>query len=148
MASSAILPTHAQDATTATTGDETQLQTIVVKGKRVKAGSVADTPLCDGNDGGHHPRKEIKDLSDLGTTTEAGVDFIKAKPGRTGGLFIRGLTGARIAVLVDEIPVPFLQSIARTGPARRRQVSTVSQIALTWILWQALMFCVVRIPAR
>ncbi len=117
VASSAILPAHAQNATTATTttGDETQLQTIVVKGKRVKAGSVADTPLATETTADTIREKEIKDLSDLGSTTEAGVDFIKAKPGRTGGLFIRGLTGARIAVLVDEIPVPFLQSIARTG---------------------------------
>jgi len=117
VASSAILPAHAQDATpaTTTTGDETQLQTIVVKGKRVKAGSVADTPLATETTADAIREKEIKDLSDLGSTTEAGVDFIKAKPGRTGGLFIRGLTGARIAVLVDEIPVPFLQTSARTG---------------------------------
>ncbi|MCC8932177.1 TonB-dependent hemoglobin/transferrin/lactoferrin family receptor [Rhizobium sp. 'Codium 1'] len=114
VAVSAILPAHAQDATTASQ-DETQLETIVVKGKRVPAGSVADTPLATQTTAEEIRKKEIKDLSDLGNTTEAGIDFIKAKPGRTGGLFIRGLTGARVAVLVDEIPVPFLQTIARNG---------------------------------
>lgn len=101
-------------ASTATT-DETQLQTIVVKGRRVPAGSVADTPLATQTSAEQIRRREIRDLSDLGSTTEPGVDFIKAKPGRTGGLFIRGLTGPRVAVLVDEIPLPFLQSSARSG---------------------------------
>ena len=80
VASSAILPAHAQDASTATTttGNETQLQTIVVKGKRVPVGSVADTPLATETTADAIREKEIKDLSDLGSTTEAGVDFIKA----------------------------------------------------------------------
>ncbi|MDH4439576.1 MAG: TonB-dependent hemoglobin/transferrin/lactoferrin family receptor [Rhizobium sp.] len=116
VAVSAILPAYAQDAaTTSTTADETQLQTIVVKGKRVPAGSVADTPLATQTTAEDLRKKEVKDLSDLGNTTEPGVDFIQAKPGRAGGLFIRGLTGPRVAVLVDEIPMPFLQSSARTS---------------------------------
>ncbi|MDZ7874237.1 MAG: hypothetical protein U5N27_14540, partial [Rhizobium sp.] len=43
-----LAPAQAQTAATTTTAnaDETQLQTIVVKGKRVPAGSVADTPLA------------------------------------------------------------------------------------------------------
>jgi hemoglobin/transferrin/lactoferrin receptor protein len=111
-----LAPAKAQTAATTTTNtNETQLQTIVVKGKRVPAGSVADTPLATETTAEEIRKKEIKDLSDLGNTTEAGIDFIKAKPGRTGGLFIRGLTGARVAVLVDEIPVPFLQTSARNG---------------------------------
>ncbi|PYB73357.1 TonB-dependent hemoglobin/transferrin/lactoferrin family receptor [Rhizobium wuzhouense] len=118
VAVSAILPAHAQDAATATgsaNGGETQLQTIVVKGKRVQAGSVAETPLATETTADQLRQKEVKDLSDLGNTTEPGVDFIQAKPGRAGGLFIRGLTGPRVAVLVDEIPMPFLQSGARTS---------------------------------
>ncbi|MFN7093366.1 MAG: TonB-dependent receptor domain-containing protein, partial [Allorhizobium sp.] len=111
-----LAPAQAQTAATTTTNaDETQLQTIVVKGKRVPAGSVADTPLATETTADDIRKKEIKDLSDLGNTTEAGIDFIKAKPGRTGGLFIRGLTGPRVAVLVDEIPLPFLQTSARNG---------------------------------
>ncbi len=111
-----LAPAKAQTAATTTTNaDETQLQTIVVKGKRVPVGSVADTPLATETTADDIRKKEIKDLSDLGNTTEAGIDFIKSKPGRTGGLFIRGLTGPRVAVLVDEIPVPFLQTIARNG---------------------------------
>lgn len=119
VAVSAILPAHAQDAagTAATkpTEEETRLQTIVVKGKRVPAGSVADTPLATQTTAEELRKKEVKDLSDLGNTTEPGVDFIQAKPGRAGGLYIRGLTGPRVAVLVDDIPMPFLQSGARTS---------------------------------
>lgn len=111
-----LAPAQAQTAATTTTANgETQLQTIVVKGKRVPAGSVADTPLATETTAEDIRKKEIKDLSDLGNTTEAGIDFIKAKPGRAGGLFIRGLTGPRVAVLVDEIPLPFLQTSARNG---------------------------------
>lgn len=108
----------AQDAANgAASGESTTLKPIVVKGKRVKASGadVANTPLASETTAEQIAQKEIKDLSDLGNTTEPGVEFTASKPGRTGGLFIRGLTGPRVSVLVDEIPLPFLQSSARSG---------------------------------
>ena len=70
VAVSAILPAHAQDAagTAATkpTEEETRLQTIVVKGKRVPAGSVADTPLATTTDAKTLQKKQVDDVDDLG----------------------------------------------------------------------------------
>jgi len=110
---------HAQNATATqpTAADGTVLDTIVVKGKagRVKPGSVADTPLASETTAAEIAEKEIRTVSDLGKTTEPGLDFIKSRPGAPGGLFLRGLGGARVSTLVDDIPVPFTQSIARTG---------------------------------
>ena len=110
---------HAQNATATqpTAADGTVLDTIVVKGKagRVKPGSVADTPLASQTTAAEIAEKEIRTVSDLGKTTEPGLDFIKSRPGAPGGLFLRGLGGARVSTLVDDIPVPFTQSIARTG---------------------------------
>lgn len=116
MASSAILPAHAQDATpaTTTTGDETQLQTIVVKGKRVKAGSVADTPLATETTAEEIRQKEITDPRQL-SNEDPSVDYVRTRPGASGGLYIRGLTGARISTLIDGVPIPYIENTARSG---------------------------------
>ncbi|SMD03557.1 TonB-dependent hemoglobin/transferrin/lactoferrin family receptor [Rhizobium sp. RU36D] len=104
------VPAMAQDA-----AGTTQLETIVVKGKRAPAGAVADTPLASQTSAEVIAKKEIKNLSDLANTTEPGLDFIKSRPGSTGGLYLRGLTGPRVSTLVDDIPLPFMQSSARSG---------------------------------
>lgn len=102
----------AQNASTAvaTTGDSTALQPIVVKGKRVvKAGTISDTPLATENTAESLRKNEVTSITDLGNTTEPGVDYSK----RTDGAVIRGLTGPRILTTVDGIPIPYLENYAR-----------------------------------
>lgn len=100
----------------ATTGDSTALQPIVVKGKRiVKAGVVGDTPLASETSAEAIREKEITSVKDLGNTTEPGVDYVESRPGAAGGMYIRGMGGARIATLIDDIPIPYLETLTRTG---------------------------------
>ncbi|WLR91457.1 TonB-dependent hemoglobin/transferrin/lactoferrin family receptor [Shinella zoogloeoides] len=108
----------AQDAAggAAATADSTALQPIVVKGKRVvKPGIVGNTPLISETSAETIRKKEIASVGDLGNTTEPGVDYIESRPGAAGGMFIRGMGGARIATLIDDIPVPYLETLTRTG---------------------------------
>ncbi|MCZ7934468.1 TonB-dependent hemoglobin/transferrin/lactoferrin family receptor [Agrobacterium leguminum] len=106
-------PALAQDAASQADG-ATTLERIVVKGKRVKSANVAaDTPLASQTTAEDIRKKEINNVRDLGNTTEPGVDFIESKPGKPGGLFIRGLGGARVTTLIDNIPVPFFENYAR-----------------------------------
>lgn len=110
-------PALAQDAASQANG-ATTLEKIVVKGKRVKsANAAADTPLASQTTAEDIREKDIGSIKDLGNTTEPGVDFIEAKPGKPGGLFIRGLGGARVVTLIDNIPVPFFENFARQGQA-------------------------------
>lgn len=110
-------PAGAQDAASQANGTTT-LEKIVVKGKRVKsANAAADTPLASQTTAEEIRKKDIGSIKDLGNTTEPGVDFIEAKPGKPGGLFIRGLGGARVVTLIDNIPVPFFENFARQGQA-------------------------------
>ncbi|MES5098810.1 TonB-dependent hemoglobin/transferrin/lactoferrin family receptor [Agrobacterium sp. BA1120] len=109
---------YAQDAAAQSSGT-TLLETITVKGKRVKAGNsaanaAADTPLASTTTAEDILKKEINGISDLGKT-EPGVDYSQTKPGRPGGLFIRGLGGPRIVTLIDGIPVPYFDNFARSG---------------------------------
>lgn len=104
----------AQDAAAA--GDSTALQPIVVKGKRVGTpGIVGDTPLASETTAETIRQKDIASVKDLGNTTEAGVDYVEARPGAAGGMFIRGMGGARIATLIDDIPIPYLETLTRSG---------------------------------
>jgi len=105
VAVSAILPAQAQDASTATTtaDGETQLQTIVVKGKRVPAGSVADTPLATRTDGATLQQKQVDDLDDLGNTVEPSVTYVR----QSKSVNIRGLEADRVLTTIDGIPVPY-----------------------------------------
>ena len=109
----------AQDAaagTTTTTASSTNLQPIVVKGKRVvKADLLGNTPLASETSAETIRTKEISNVRDLGNTTEAGVDFVESRPGAAGGMFIRGMGGARIATLIDDIPIPYLETLTRSG---------------------------------
>ncbi|MDH7801596.1 MULTISPECIES: TonB-dependent hemoglobin/transferrin/lactoferrin family receptor [unclassified Rhizobium] len=110
-------PAQSQDAASQTNGTTT-LEKIVVKGKRVKsANAVADTPLASQTTAEDIRKKDIGSIKDLGNSTEPGVDYVDAKPGRPGGLFIRGLGGARVVTLIDNIPVPFFENFARQGQA-------------------------------
>ncbi len=113
VAVSAILPAQAQDARTATTttDGETQLQTIVVKGKRVPAGSVADTPLATRTTAEEIDAKQITSIEDLGRVAEPGVNFNRS----TGAVNIRGLEGSRVLTTVDGIPVPYIFDATRSA---------------------------------
>ena len=91
----------AQDAAS---DDATQLETIVVKGKRVLKGSVGDTPLATQTTAEHIAQKDIRDLDDLGNTTEPGVSWV----GASQSVNIRGLEGDRVLTTIDGIPVPYL----------------------------------------
>lgn len=109
---------YAQDAAQAQSADSTLLNRIVVKGKRATAANAAyDTPLASQTTADQIRKKEISNVRDLGNTTEPGVDFVESKPGKTGGLFIRGLGGARVTTLIDGIPVPFFENYARSTVA-------------------------------
>lgn len=110
---------HSQE-TTPSNGQTTVLERITVKGKRVGTGNaagnaVSDTPLASVTTAEDIREKEINNARDLGNTTEPGVDFVESKPGKPGGLFIRGLGGARVTTLIDDIPVPFFENYPRAG---------------------------------
>ncbi|MCJ8519406.1 hemoglobin/transferrin/lactoferrin receptor protein [Pseudorhizobium tarimense] len=115
---------RAQEAT----AEATALETIVVKGKRVlvPAGDVADTPLASQTAAEEIRKSDIQDLQDLARTTEPGVEYVDTKPGRPGGLFIRGLAGPRVVTLVDGIPIPFFENFARQGQATTGLTDTSS----------------------
>lgn len=107
---------HAQDANLQ--NGPTVLERITIKGKRVRAGdAAADTPLASTMDADVIRKKEVSNARDLGNTIEPGVDLIESKPGKPGGLFIRGLGGARVTTLVDDIPVPYFENYPRAGVA-------------------------------
>ncbi|CAN7410630.1 TonB-dependent hemoglobin/transferrin/lactoferrin family receptor [Neorhizobium sp. LjRoot104] len=95
---------------------DTTLKPIVLKGKRVKAGDpAANTPLASTTTAEDIRKKDIGNLQNLGNTTEPGVDFVESKPGKVGGLFVRGLGGPRVVTLIDNIPVPYMENFARSG---------------------------------
>lgn len=105
-----LAPALAQTAsTTATASNETQLQTIVVKGKRVKAGSVADTPLATETTAAEIAQKQITSIEDLGRVAQPGVAFNRSN----GAVNIRGLEGARVLTTIDGIPVPYIFDVSR-----------------------------------
>lgn len=94
----------------------TELQRIVVKGQgRVPASVISDTPLASQTAATQLREKEIGNLRDLGNSTEPGVEYVESRAGAGGGTFIRGMGGARITSLVDDIPIPFLETQIRVG---------------------------------
>lgn len=114
VAVSAILPAHAQDATTTTpaaNGDETQLQTIVVKGKRVPAGSVADTPTATTTDSTKLDQAQVGDLRDFGNTIDPSVTYEKL--GKS--VNVRGMNKDRVLTTIDGIPIPYFYDSAWGG---------------------------------
>lgn len=108
----AASPAIAQDGGTG--GNSIVLETIEVKGKQTAAGVASDTPLATQTTAEEIAKQEIGSISDLGNTTEPGVDYVETRPGVAGGTFIRGLGGPRIATIIDGIPIPYLETLTRT----------------------------------
>lgn len=99
-----------QDASSQT-GDATVLEKIVVKGKRVAAGSVTDTPLATESTVEQIEKKQITSIVDLGRTQELGVSFNRSN----GSVNIRGLEDSRVLTTVDGIPLTFLSDATRSA---------------------------------
>ena len=107
----ASVPANAQDGS----ADDglMVLETIEVTGKRggEAAGVASDTPLATQTTGEDIAKKEIGSIADLGNTTEPGVEYLK----RTDGPVIRGLSGPRVATVIDGITIPYLENFARSA---------------------------------
>lgn len=95
----------------ATSDDSTVLQKIVVKGKRVAPGSVADTPLATEVTAKQLEEKQVTNFDDIGRSVDAGVNYSRAD----AGFNLRGLSGARILTTVDGIPIPYISNSSRQG---------------------------------
>jgi len=91
--------------------EATALETIVVKGKRVRAGSLVNTPLASETMEEELERKQVQSIEDLGRSLEPGVNFSR---GTTNSLNIRGLEGSRVATIIDGVPLTYLQDGARS----------------------------------
>lgn len=107
---STLVPARAQDTATSAQG-ETQLETIIVKGKRVNETLVSDSPLASEETAEALRKKEVDSFQDLGRVLEPGVDFSES----VGGVTIRGLGGPRVVTTIDGIPLPYLDNFARRG---------------------------------
>ncbi|PDT05875.1 TonB-dependent receptor [Rhizobium chutanense] len=95
----------------ATAEDSTVLQKIVVKGKRVAPGSVADTPLATEITKKQLEEKQVTNYADIGRRVDAGVNYSRAD----AGFNLRGLSGPRILTTIDGIPIPYISNSARQG---------------------------------
>ncbi|MFC6447040.1 TonB-dependent hemoglobin/transferrin/lactoferrin family receptor [Shinella zoogloeoides] len=116
------LAQDAANAAGASTGQSTNLQAVVVKGRRVlPVGSVADTPLATQTTATEISRRQISSITDLGNTTEPGVGT-----GFDGsGVNIRGLDADRVLTSIDGVPLPYLTNGARQpGPSTTLGSST------------------------
>ncbi|RUL97482.1 TonB-dependent hemoglobin/transferrin/lactoferrin family receptor [Rhizobium chutanense] len=89
----------------------TVLQKIVVKGKRVAPGSVADTPLATEITKKQLEEKQVTNYADIGRRVDAGVNYSRAD----AGFNLRGLSGPRILTTIDGIPIPYISNSARQG---------------------------------
>ena len=103
-----------------------ELGTIVVKGKRVPAGSVEDTPLATQTTAKEIAQKDITSLDDLGNTTEPGVSWVA----ETQSVNIRGLEEDRVLTTIDGIPIPYLSDGVRAsyGGANTYDFSSLSSV--------------------
>ena len=102
------VPALAQDS--ATEGEEIVLDRVEIEGRQAAA-PASDTPLATQTSSEDIARREIDSISDLGNTTEPGIDYSK----RTDTVVIRGLSGPRIATVIDGIPIPYIENFARGG---------------------------------
>ena len=91
--------------------DATALQPIVLKGKRVKAGDIVNTPLASQTTEEEIEKKQVQSIEDLGRSLEPGVNYSR---GTTNSLNIRGLEGNRVATVIDGVPLTYLQDTARS----------------------------------
>ncbi|NYT31688.1 TonB-dependent hemoglobin/transferrin/lactoferrin family receptor [Rhizobium sp. WYCCWR 11128] len=117
-AATVVLPvsqSFAQSATATepqtTAEDSTVLQKIVVKGKRVAPGSVADTPLATEITAKQLEEKQVTNFDDIGRSVDAGVNYSRGD----AGFNLRGLSGARILTTIDGIPIPYISNSSRQG---------------------------------
>ncbi|NNG70227.1 TonB-dependent hemoglobin/transferrin/lactoferrin family receptor [Rhizobium laguerreae] len=117
-AATVVLPvsrSFAQSAPAATpqaaTDDSTVLEKIVVKGKRVAPGSVADTPLATEITAKQLEEKQVTNFDDIGRSVDAGINYSRGD----AGFNLRGLSGARILTTIDGIPIPYISNSARQG---------------------------------
>lgn len=113
-AAAIVLPVSqslAQSASATTPEDSTVLQKIVVKGKRVAPGSVADTPLATEITKKQLEEKQVTNFDDIGRSVDAGVNYSRAD----SGFNLRGLSGSRILTTIDGIPIPYISNSARQG---------------------------------
>lgn len=101
------LTAHAQDATTASEGDATELKQLTVQGSKAKG--VADTPLATETTGEQIEDNQVSSFDDLGRTLQPGVTFNSSN----GSVNIRGLDGPRVQTTIDGIPIPYLDDGAR-----------------------------------
>lgn len=110
----AILPLPAvaqSQENTAQTSGTTALERIVVKGKRVTPGRVADTPLASETTAKTIEDKQITSIVDLGRVVEPGVNFNRSN----GSVNIRGLEGSRVLTTIDGIPLTYLSDATRSA---------------------------------
>lgn len=108
----ALLTSASTTAAQNTAGEQTvPLAPIEVKSKKNAAAPASDTPLASQTDAEEVRKREIDSIDDLGNTTEPGISYSK----RTDTAVIRGLSGPRIATVIDGIPIPFLENFARGG---------------------------------
>ena len=77
------------------------------------ANPISDTPLATQTTATDIQRNEISSITDLGNTTEPGVEFSP----RTDGFNIRGMEGPRVTTVIDGIPQPYLENYARGSTA-------------------------------
>ncbi|EJC80547.1 LOW QUALITY PROTEIN: TonB-dependent heme/hemoglobin receptor family protein/TonB-dependent hemoglobin/transferrin/lactoferrin receptor family protein [Rhizobium leguminosarum bv. trifolii WSM2297] len=109
--SKSLAQSAAATAPQATAEDSTVLQKIVIKGKRVAPGSVADTPLATEITAKQLQEKQITNYSEIGRRVDAGVNYSRAD----AGFNLRGLSGSRILTTIDGIPIPYISNSSRQG---------------------------------
>lgn len=99
----------AQQTTQEEQGEAT-LKPITLKGTRVKAGDVENTPTATETTEAQLEKKQVVSIEDLGRSIDPAVNFNRA----TKSLNIRGLEGNRVTTLVDGIPLSYLNDGARS----------------------------------
>lgn len=98
----------AQDAAT-TEQSGTTLRPITLKGTRVKAGDVENTPTATETTEAQLEKKQVASIEDLGRSIDPGVNFDR----RNNSVNIRGLDSNRVTTLVDGIPLTYFNDNAR-----------------------------------
>lgn len=104
-----------------------ELQPIILTGKQARVKSTAaDTPLATETTRETILKRDIRDLDDLGNTTEPGVSWVSD----TNSVNIRGLEDDRVLTTIDGIPIPYLSDgiWGATGGANAFDFSALSAV--------------------
>lgn len=116
-----LLSSHAvfaqEAAQNGTVLETIEVRTLAKSARQKLKKGASDTPLASETTAETIRQKDISNIKDLGNTTEAGLDYVETRTGAAGGMYLRGLGGARIATLIDDIPIPYLETLTRTGGA-------------------------------